>query len=204
MPVSKSHPSTRNRYIIDLERLNPTLSLIRLNPFSTNSVPSFRTVLVAALEPFASRRTDVEDESVDSFIRRRFGAGVADLASAGMHGIYAASSHDLSARAILGRVYEAEATYRSVILGLLLGSFSGQSKREKNQDQKRWAELGELGEVRKDWAMYGLKGGLETLTSALAKGLQDRGVELRLREKVTRVKAERDHIFVSLQTSSRI
>lgn len=138
------------------------------------------------MEPFRkSRSSDVKDESVDSFLRRRFGAGVASIATAGLHGIYAASTEDLSAKAVLGKLCEYEADYGSIMMGLWKGRNSATAKREKEEERARWAPLGAMAKEREGWAMYGLKGGLETLIKGLQEGCEKNGVEIRLNERVT-------------------
>lgn len=109
---------------------------------------------------------------------------MATLASAGLHGIYAASSTDLSAKTVLGRLYEWEKEYGSVIVGMIRAKYSEKAKIEKEEETQRWAPLGQLGKDREDWAMYGLKGGLGSLTGRLEKEIRARGVDVRLGEKV--------------------
>lgn len=129
------------------------------------------------------------DESVDSFLRRRFGDGIARLASAGLHGIYAASTEDLSAQFVLGKVYQYEKDHGSVVKGLWKGPRSVGAKKEKEEDRARWAALGDLGKERESWAMYGLKGGLQTLVRGLEERCRHNGVDLRLNERVTSLDA---------------
>lgn len=138
-----------------------------------------------------------QDESVDSFLQRRFGPETARLASAMMHGIYAASSTSLSARAIMGSVYEGERRYGSVILGLLRRGLEGGVKREKRRLEEEWKELGELGKIREGWSMYGLKSGIGGLTRRLGEEVAKRG-EVRMGERVLGVRAVEDGVEVSL------
>lgn len=175
--IPKTHPSAKNRYILGKDnKLRP----ISLNLFHSALKPSM--LLSAALEPLRRRRKaeSEADESVDSFLRRRFGPGVAELASAGLHGIYAASSGDLSAKAVLGRMYDWETEYGSVIGGLMRNGRSAKAKREKKREEGRWARLGEIGKEREAWAMYGLRGGLGTLTDGLTRAIRDKQMDLRL------------------------
>ena len=62
--------------------------------------------------------------------------------------------------------------------------FSAAAKKEKQEDAARWKRLGPLDDKRRDWAMYGLKGGLSTLTDRLAADLRTKGVSMRLGEHV--------------------
>lgn len=209
IPIDKTHPSARNRFILRSNRLRK----LGLNPFT--SAISTSTMLRAAAEVWRAKRPvegvdghgggDVEDddESVYAFLSRRFGAGVTELASAGMHGIYAASLEDLSAQAVLGRVWGYEAEYGSVLRGLYRDGKSDRGRREKEEERKRWEGLGELGRVRQDWAMYGLKGGLGTLTRRLEQAVRSRSnVEVRLGESVQSVELTPRGVEVGRLSSS--
>lgn len=171
---------------------------MRLNPLSIGSQPSLSTLLSASVEPFRRNKSASEDESVDSFLRRRFGDGVADLASAGMHGIYAASSAQLSARAVLGKVHDVEQQYGSVLYGMWRRSRTRSAKKEKADEAKRWEGMGQVAKDKDDWAMYGLKGGLHTLTDALHQRLKAKGVEIRMNESVNSLLAVDGQVKVSL------
>ena len=195
--IPKSHPSAKNRYILD--ESTRRLRKLSLNPVSSAISPG--TMLSAALEPYRARRgKETTDESVDSYLRRRFGSGVAHLASAGLHGIYAASSGDLSAKAVLGRVYDWEKEYGSVIAGMLFSGRSRQAAVENKAEASRWQSLGQLGIDREDWAMYGLKGGLQTLTDRLTEAVKQQGVET-VEADVESVSVTSDGVVVGLPFS---
>lgn len=127
---------------------------------------------------------------------------MAELASAGLHGIYAASSADLSAKAVLGRLYDWETEYGSVISGLMRNGRSEKAKKDRAEDAERWAGLGALGKEREGWAMYGLRGGLGTLTNGLTEAIQARGVDLRLNTLVKHMKTMPNGIEVSVVSRS--
>jgi len=130
IPISKTHPSARNRFILDLSSPQPELSKLTLNPFKSHQ-PLLRGILT---EPFRRSNTPSDDdESVDSFLRRRFGGTISDLGSAGMHGIYASSSTQLSARAVMGGVYEGEREYGSVLLGMMRRGWKSEVREEKRE-----------------------------------------------------------------------
>ena len=198
--IPKTHPSAKNRYI-----LGPSNQLLPLSLNPLRSAISPTTLMSATLEPFRSSSAQAksvtaqsqDDESVDSFLRRRFGPGVANLASAGLHGIYAASSTDLSAKTVLGRLYEWEKEYGSVIVGMIRAKYSDKAKTETREEAERWAPLGELGQARENWAMYGIKGGLGSLTAKLEKEIRERGVDVRLGEVVESLQAGPKGVEVS-------
>ena len=89
------------------------------------SEPVFKGAIWGAIKEYygaAPKRPDgVEDESIGSFISRRFGSGPADnLASAIIHGIYAGDIYNLSARTILPAQWEMETKLGSVLQGVYL------------------------------------------------------------------------------------
>ena len=66
----------------------------------------------------------LQDESVGSFLTRRFGSALADnVVSAIFHGIYAGDIYKLSARAIVPSLWATEIRNQSIIKGLLEQAF---------------------------------------------------------------------------------
>jgi len=192
-PISTTHPSAKNRFILDQTSSKPELSKLTLNPLRSRQ-PLLRGILT---EPFRRNHAESDDESVDTFLRRRFGDAIADLASAGMHGIYASSPTKLSARAVLGGLYEGEREYGSVLLGMLRRKYRPEVKKEKVEVEAEWRDMGDLGRKREEWSMYGLRGGLQTLTDGLSGALKGRGVDVRLGEEVTGLNVDGDQVKVS-------
>ena len=148
----------------------------------------------ALVEPFRSRKSDREDESVASFFSRRFGPDAAGVASAFVHGIYAADPDALSVRSAFGILPAAEEKYGSVVLGMLLGA---RSKEEREAERKAWEAVGPLGMERKDWSMYALQGGMQSLTDRLEARVIAAGGEVRLGTEVWRVEKAEDGVHVS-------
>ena len=114
-----------------------------------------------------------------------------------MHGIYAASPTRLSARAVLGGVFEGERDYGSVIMGLLRRRWQDKFKAEKREAKTEWQEMGELGRMREEWSLYGLQGGLQRLTDRLGEEVVRRGVDVKLGEKVIGLAVEQGRAKVS-------
>ncbi|XP_033927110.1 protoporphyrinogen oxidase isoform X4 [Melopsittacus undulatus] len=76
--------------------------------------------------------------------------------------------------ASVGRLFQAERSRRSVLLGLALGSGDGNG-----------AESGLSRRARTErWSQWSLRGGMETLPQALAEFLRERGVELRCHQRL--------------------
>lgn len=101
---------------------------------------SFQTFISLATEPvfkgiisgmfgelFKPNRPDeLEDESVGSFLSRRFGPPIADnLASAILHGIYAGDVYELSVRSIMPYLWKTESRHQSIIKGAWNRAFGG-------------------------------------------------------------------------------
>ena len=74
---------------------------------------------------------------------------------------------------------------------------NGYGKRMKKLEEEAWGELGVLGEERKEWSVYGLKGGLGTLVDVLERKLEERGVEIRRGESVEGLKRDGEGVNVS-------
>ncbi|WVQ83670.1 protoporphyrinogen oxidase [Cryptococcus sp. DSM 104549] len=207
IPVSFSHPSAKNRYLLD--NSTSTLTALPSGPLSMlrPQPPLLRGLLPSILsEPFKSKGTGApsltsdRDESVDSFFRRRLGDNVANnLASAMVHGIYAASSITLSLRAAFPLLWEAENKRGSIVAGMLLGT---KSKAQREEEKQEWAELGQLGKDRENWSLYGLKGGLSTLTHRLHEAVTSQGVEVKSFTPATIIELGDDPSTVTVHTPS--
>ena len=114
-------------------------------------------------EPFkpSNRQAGARDESVDSFLSRRFGETFARIfGSALVHGIYAADSRNLSVRAAFPVLWETEERgWGSVVRGFLLPN-----KRKSDQDTY---DLGRTLELMRQVSVYSFKDGMQSLTKAL-------------------------------------
>jgi oxygen-dependent protoporphyrinogen oxidase len=91
----------------------------RWMPFVTTDAFSWHGKLRMATEPLRPRRIAAGDESIASFIGRRFGREAVDyLAEPLLAGIHGGDPKHLSMRSAFPRFLEFEATYGSVIAGL--------------------------------------------------------------------------------------
>ncbi len=121
-----------------------------LRPFLETPLLSWRGKWRALLEPLLPPRKNAGDESLASFVRRRFGAQMLEnFAQPLIGGIYGADPETLSLRATFPKFQDMEIKYGSVLLGL--------------KKSKKEAASG---------ARYGLfrtlRGGLQRLTNVLA------------------------------------
>ena len=131
LTTSKNSVAAQNRFIYYPDHLvrmpGPGSSLLQ-NIFNVFSEPIFKGTVTGALSEFTKPRRpdDLHDESIGSFVTRRFGSGLADnIVSAVFHGIYAGDIYKLSARAIVPSLWAIEWQNNSVVKGLLLQAFKG-------------------------------------------------------------------------------
>jgi oxygen-dependent protoporphyrinogen oxidase len=103
----------------------------------------------AALEPFVPARASEDDESLASFVTRRFGREVLDrLAQPLIGGIYSGDPQRLSMRATLPQFVEMERRHGSLLRAMSFGGAAAASQAAAPQ-------------------LSGLRGGLQTLVDAL-------------------------------------
>jgi oxygen-dependent protoporphyrinogen oxidase len=89
---------------------------VRVGALARSSLFSTRGKLRMACEPFIPRARDDEDESIASFVRRRFGEEAVDyLAEPLLAGIHAGDVDRLSVRALFPRLVDAERHAGSVL-----------------------------------------------------------------------------------------
>jgi len=129
-----TNPSCRRSYVLRRGRIMPIpegyqlMAPGRLMPFATSPILSIAGRLRAACDLILPRGRPVADESLASFVRRRFGAEVLEgLAQPLLAGIYNADPEQLSLRATMPRFLDMERNHRSVILALLLARWRGRT-----------------------------------------------------------------------------
>ncbi|KAJ3330679.1 oxygen-dependent protoporphyrinogen oxidase [Blyttiomyces sp. JEL0837] len=167
--VSKESPAAKNRFIYYKGQLNamPT----SLTSFLLSKSPALRGILLGMMtEPFV-KRAQARDESIHSFVSRRFGRPVAEnLLSALVHGIYAGNIENLSVRSTFPFLWEAEQKHGSVTRGLLTaarGSTASGRVPPISSD-----EASAFIKAAKRSSIYSFKGGLQELTDAIVTDLQ--------------------------------
>jgi protoporphyrinogen/coproporphyrinogen III oxidase len=107
----------------------------------------------AVRRPSASKRSD---ESVSTFVRRRFGAEIVDaLVAPFVSGTFAGDPAELSARAVLPSLVALEERYGSVLRGVLANAMRAPGRRRAEQFR----------------TLISFRDGLETLPSRLALNL---------------------------------
>lgn len=123
-----TNPACRRSFVLRGRRLLPIpegfhlLAPARLMTFATSPTLSLAGRLRAACDLVLPRGPTLPDESLASFVRRRFGAEVLErLAQPLLAGIYNADPEHLSLRATMPRFLDLEREHRSVIAGLRRG-----------------------------------------------------------------------------------
>ena len=193
LPIPFSHPAAKNRFV-----LNPRTNGLTLMPSGPLSIlrPHASSHLLHGLllsilrEPLKPKQIGVEDESIDSLVRRRLGPGVAEnMVSAMVHGIYAADSRMLSARSTFPVLWDAEQTRGSIVLGMLRGAkLDAEAQEKKAKEKAEWDEIrSDIRGLKDKWSLYGLKGGIGALEKELERNLRRAGVEFRLGEGVEKL-----------------
>lgn len=167
-------PESRGAYVVcrgKLERVPEGFSLlapVRIRPFLATPILSWRGKARAALD-LVLPRAQKPDESLASFVRRRFGPELLDrLAQPLAAGIYGADPEALSLRATMPRFLDLEAQTRSVAYGLW---------------RKQRAARGEAASGARYGLFISFREGCQRIVDALADKLGDR---VRTNAKVTR------------------
>jgi len=141
----------------------------------TSPILSIAGKLRLLSEAFVPRRTTDEDESLGSFVRRRFGQQTLErLVQPLVGGIYTADPEKLSLKATMPRFLEMEQSYGSVIKA---------TRAEQRQDKDQSSGSG---------ARYGLfatvAGGLSEMVAAVENTLLQSGrVDIRLGTEITKI-----------------
>jgi len=162
----------RKSFVARGERLIPVpegfylIAPTRIGSFLASPLLSLPGKLRVMLEPFVPKRVEESDESIGSFIRRRFGSEALEkVGQAMLAGIYTGDPNFLSLSATMPRFSQLEKKYGSVIRGLRAAA------REKN------GALGAASGPR--YSLFlSFKNGMRTLTDEIAKRLPVGSVKL--------------------------
>ncbi|KAJ2612376.1 oxygen-dependent protoporphyrinogen oxidase [Coemansia sp. RSA 1365] len=182
--ASKFSAAARNRYIYYNGELNCMPS--GLGSLVTGLPPAVKCLPRGIWQDLTKAKntpTDASDESIHDFISRRFGKDVDDnLASAVMHGIYAADTKTLSARALLYPFWLADRTGKhGVIRGLRRvaklsrarnARFAVREAEEQLVVSRRRSANPEFWDAMDEASMYSFRDGIQTLSDGLAARLR--------------------------------
>ncbi|KAM3613712.1 uncharacterized protein V6R79_004039 [Siganus canaliculatus] len=165
LPVTYSHVASKNRYLYVNKKLHKMPSgvsgLLRTLPPFTRPL-----LLSVAMEVFV-KKGKAEDESIHSFISRRLGAELADIAVDSLcRGVFAGDCRKLSMRSCFPPLYQAEQQRGSLVLGMLLGSGPSPVVTAGPLAQRS---------VTESWAQWSLRRGVESLPESLTAFVQQSG-----------------------------
>lgn len=214
--ITSSHPASRNRLIYTDEALHLLPTSLK-GIFKTTSLLD-RPLISSVWTDLKAPKVSKEDESIYSFIQRRFGQDIADkLISPIVCGICAGDARKVSVNFLLKSLFEAEQTHGSVVKGILakqlkkIFSKSKDDATQKNDDSVDSTSLKPTLADRaqkENWALWGLQGGLEQLPKALSENLQKRGVKIQTEKKCEKLtfKSDRVELLVNgdIQECSRV
>ncbi|KAG6831299.1 hypothetical protein H0H92_011506 [Tricholoma furcatifolium] len=188
LATPRTSPAAKNRYIY-LPCMQPGLTNIPTSvvaflrsPLRNLLLPNIFSELLRSPNRTSSQlsgtrdleRSSTFDESLDSFLSRRFGPEVARVfGSALCHGVYAADSRQLSVRSAFPSLYDLEERGDGrVVLGILKEMLSlGRKSRAQQSEGDAAYELGDVEQLMRGAAVYSFRGGLQTLTDAMVKAL---------------------------------
>ncbi|XP_056237181.1 protoporphyrinogen oxidase isoform X1 [Seriola aureovittata] len=169
LPVTHSHVASKNRYLYvkgQLHRMPSGISgLVRTVP------PFSRPILLSVAMEILVKKSKEDDESIHSFVSRRLGEELADIAVDSLcRGVFAGDCRKLSVRSCFPVLYNAEQHRGSLILGMLLGSGPGPAVPPGPLAQRS---------VKESWAQWSLSRGVESLPESITDSLlQSSRVEL--------------------------
>ena len=211
--TSKNSVAAQNRFLYYPDHLvrmpGPGGSLLE-NFISLATEPVFNGLLVGAFgEYFREKRpSSLHDESVGSFISRRFQPSVADnIVSAVFHGIYAGDVYQLSARSLIPLLWYYEGDASSVMKGavqaqvnssavenyddLLLMKELGQSFIQTNGQPVPGTEV--IANVMKS-SVYTFKKGIGQLATQLEKMLKSRPlIKIHRNRPINKLESNKSH-----------
>lgn len=160
----------RRTYVAFRGKLHPLpegfflLAPTRLWPLAFSGLFSWRAKMRMGLDLVLPRRSGERDESLGSFVRRRFGREVLErVAQPLVGGIYTADPETLSIEATMPRFLEMERQHRSIILAMRRGL-------------RRTATSGSGAR----WSLFvSLDDGMQTLTDELTRRLPEGALHVR-------------------------
>ncbi|OGL62974.1 MAG: protoporphyrinogen oxidase [Candidatus Tectomicrobia bacterium RIFCSPLOWO2_12_FULL_69_37] len=192
-----TRPGCRRSFILRGGRLHPVpagfylLAPSSFLPFVTSPIFSPLGKLRMGLDLLLPRRRGTGDESLASFVRRRFGEEALDrMAQPMVAGIYAADPEDLSLEATMPQFLEMERRHRSVILAL---------RRRMAQARGAAAASGPR------YALFlSLEGGMAALVEALRERVSRAGAALRCGSRASGLRREGGRWRVGLEGGGEI
>ncbi|KAL8810305.1 MAG: hypothetical protein Q9200_002685 [Gallowayella weberi] len=208
--TSRQSVAAQNRFIYfpdHLVRLPGPGSLVFHTFYSMLTEPLFKNMISSMCTEFSKPvRVNIDDESIGSFISRRFNPSLADnLVSAGIHGIYAGDMYQLSVRSIMPSLWYAERVKKSIT-----ASFLGGWSLRWPQDaalEAEWAKAppaSETIQAIKDSSVFTFRRGIGQLADRLeAKLWEAANVTIRLNTKVDELRLKQSDTCPNMTLMAR-
>ena len=160
-----TNPKVRRSFVIRKGKLLPVpegfymMAPGSFGPFLKSPIFSLPGKFRIALDLFISRRSDIDDESVADFVRRRLGTEAFErMAQPMIGGIYTSDAENLSLKATFPRFLEMEREHGSIIKALLV--------------QKRKAKQTSRDTSGPRYSLFlSFESGMQTLVDTLAENL---------------------------------
>ncbi|KAL8678472.1 MAG: hypothetical protein Q9186_005176 [Xanthomendoza sp. 1 TL-2023] len=203
--TSRQSVAAQNRFIYfpdHLVRLPGPGSSVFNTLYSMFSEPLFEGMFSSmCTESLKPAKVDMDDESIGSFISRRFKPSLADnIVSAGIHGIYAGDIYQLSVRSIMPSLWYAEQVKRSITAGFV-GGWSLRWPQDTALEAE-WAKAppaSETIQATKDSSVFTFRKGIGQLADRLeAKLWEAPNVTIRLDTKVDELQLEQLDSFPNM------
>lgn len=148
------------------------------------SPPFTRPLIYYALKDLIKKRVVLNDDSMYNFAERRFGKEIAELLVDPLcRGVYAGDAREISVKALMKVMFEAEQKYGSVLKGIF------RVKQGQNAKQEQYISDCELIKTAKEkrWALLNFRSGLETIPEALSEKLTEQGVQISMNTSCTHI-----------------
>ena len=187
-PVKYGTPSASTRLVVADGALHKLPSSVA--SLFTTLAPFQKPLAFALIKDLMTPKLESEDESLHDFVARRLGPDIAAYAVAPLvRGICAGDSKEISVHFIASYLHSLEQSSSRICLGWAKDwargkVFPAAVTAEENSDLVKKARA-------ERWAVWGLAGGLQTLTENLARSLQDRGVEIKMASPVKSLEMEK-------------
>ncbi|KAI1794318.1 Protoporphyrinogen oxidase [Ganoderma leucocontextum] len=178
LTVPRSAPAVRNRFLHlpgrdGLVTIPGSLLPVLCSPLAKILVPA---VLKDARKStgIVLNKSSPNDESVDAFLTRHFGAEFArTFGSALVHGIYATDSRLLSVRSAFPVMCQLEESGKgSLVRGAIMEALSSSREGKSKATEEEPYELGDIAELMRDISVFSFQDGMQTLSDSMADRLE--------------------------------
>ncbi|XP_014259931.1 protoporphyrinogen oxidase [Cimex lectularius] len=191
--ITADRPSSKNKLIY----VNGSLHYLptEFSAFFKKVSPFSKPLITALLRDLFVKKVPKEDESVHSFVERRFGSEIADyLTSSMLCGICAGNSKEISVKFLMPYLFDLEQKYGSVGVGFIKETLN---KKPKPKVEEFPGQLGKKSK-EENWVIFGLEGGLNTFPKKLSEKVLEKGGDILLDSEVTKLTLNKNSVTYEL------